>query len=511
MQTSGAVFSAGGNVDEVAGERYSPKRHDGARFRVAIVGDFSGRASRSLCEPETIDARQAYRLTKDNFEQLFERLQVGVKIPGMEEPLQLLEFDDLHPDYLYQRVPLFKQFIELEKQLLTPAAFSRAAEEIRQWRPELQPAQNETSGTAVQGIGSGAQSMLDRILAGEHYQSLYQEHVRNSAEGQIDLLIKDIVAPYVQQKPDANQAVYLDAVTEAASEAMRKIMHHSDFRQLEASWRSLHMLLRRLEDHPALEIHLLDISKAEVLADLAQAQDDLETSKLFKCLVERHTVAGHAPYDLMVGDFFVTDEERDLHMLIDLATIAEAANSTLVLGGDCKLAGCPSMAGSMDPDDWCYPLAEPFAEGWQALREYQACEHVALAAPRFLLRMPFGADASRTETFAFEELSPELGHRYYLWGNSAYLLALSICSAFSSSGAPAAVRGDHYTDLPLHLRKLPHGEWLTPCAEAWMTDRAATRFNDAGLSALRSVQGRDEIVLPRLQSLAGTELRGAWS
>ncbi|MCQ3829220.1 type VI secretion system contractile sheath large subunit [Microbulbifer elongatus] len=504
MQTGAAIFSAG---EESGG---GGTRYHGASFRVAIVGDFSGRASRALCEPETLAQRQAYRLGKDNFEQLFERLQVRLNIPGMDEPLQLLEFDDLHPDYLYQRVPLFKKFIELEKQLLSSNGFADAAEEIRQWRPELLPS-DITAPTAPRMDGAdGAQSMLDRILSGEHYQSLYQEHTRSSATGQIDLLIKDIVAPYLQKKPDANQAAYLDAVTEAASEAMRKIMHHSDFRQLEASWRSLHMLLRRLEDHPGLEIHLLDISKEEVLADFAQAEDDLECSGLFKCLVERHTTAGSKPYDLILGDYFVSDEERDLHMLIDLATIAEAAGSTLILGGDCRLAGCPSMAGSMDPDDWCYPLSEAFSEGWRALRAYPACEHVALAAPRFLLRMPFGADASRTETFAFEELSPELGHRYYLWGNSAYLLALSICSAFSAQGVPTVVPADQYTGLPVHLRKLPHGEWLTPCAEAWMTDRAAARFNAAGLSALRSVQGRDEIVLPRLQSLAGTTLRGAW-
>ncbi|WP_299594466.1 type VI secretion system contractile sheath large subunit [uncultured Microbulbifer sp.] len=497
MQTGAASFSSG-DVDVV-----TPGRHDRANYRVAIVGDFSGRSSQGLCDPESIGSRQAFRVGKDNFEQLFERLQVAVNLPGMQEPLRLLEFDDLHPDYLYQRLPLFSQFIELKQRLLNPSAFPAAAAEIQQWRPDLagEPADLQSDLSA-----RGAQSMLDRILAG----ATYQAEAQNSAQGQIDQLIKDIVAPYVQQKPDANQDVYLDAVTEAASEAMRKIMHHSDFRQLEASWRSLHLLLRRLEDHPGLEVHLLDISKAEVLADLVQAEDDLEQSQVFKCLVERHTVAGSAPYDLVLGDFTVSDDERDLHMLIDLATIAEAAGSTVVMGGDCRLAGCPSMASTMDPDDWGYPLSSDFTESWQAVREYQACAHLALAAPRFLLRLPYGADSSRTEYFSFEELSPELGHRYYLWGNSAYLLALSICNAFSTTGAPQSVSADHYRDLPLHLRKLPQGEWLTPCAEAWMTDRAAARFQSAGLSTLRSVQGRDEILLPKLQSISGTELKGVW-
>lgn len=497
MQTGGASFPAG------KADAPGSKRHHGASYRVAIVGDFSGRTSRGLCDPESIKARQAYRVGKDNFEQLFERLQVAVNLPGMQEPLRLLEFDDLHPDYLYQRVPLFSQFIQLKKRLLNPSEFRRAAEEIQQWLPDLAVVPADTqAGHSL----TGSESMLDRILSG----ATYQAEALSSAEGQIDQLIKDIVAPYVQKKPDANQEVYLNAVTEAASEAMRKIMHHSDFRQLEASWRSLHLLLRRLEDHPGLELHLLDISKAEVLADLVQAEDDLEQSGLLKCLVERHTVAGSAPYDLILGDFTISDDERDLHMLIDLATIAEAAGSTVVMGGDCRLAGCPSMAGAMDPDDWGYPLSKEFTESWRAVREYQACAHLALAAPRFLLRLPYGVDSSRTEYFSFEELSHELGNRYYLWGNSAYLLTLSICNAFSIAGSPQLVSADHYRNLPLHLRKLPQGEWLTPCAEAWMTDRAAARFISAGLSTLRSVQGRDEVLLPKLQSITGTELRGVW-
>ncbi|MBB5211405.1 type VI secretion system contractile sheath domain-containing protein [Microbulbifer hydrolyticus] len=485
------------------------KWHPGAKYRVAIIGDFSGRVSRSICEPETIRARAAYPLRKDNFEKVFERLQVAVSLPCMPEPLSLLEFDDLHPDYLYQRVPLFSHFIQLKNRLLNPSEFPHAAEEIRQWRPDLaSPTQGSQDATTKSDTASrDTASMLDRILSGTSSQAQSQIE----AGAQIDQLIKDIVAPYVQKKPDGNRDIYLDAVSEAASEAMRKIMHHSDFRQLEASWRGLHLLLRRLEDHRGLELHLLDISKAEVLADLAQAEGDLEQSGLFKCLVERHTVAGSAPYDLILGDFTINDDERDLHMLIDLATIAEAAGSTVVMGGDCRLAGCPSMAGAMDPDDWGFPLSSEFTQSWQAVREYQACAHLALAAPRFLLRLPYGADASRTESFSFEELSPELGQRYYLWGNSAYLLTLSICSAFVTAGSPQPVVADHYRGLPLHLRKLPQGEWLTPCAEAWMTDGAAARFDSAGLSTLRSIRGRDEILLPRLQSIAGTQLKGPWA
>ena len=478
--------------------------HEGASLKVAILGDFSGRASRRLCDPDTIAQRPALPLRKDNFDTVFERLQVGLQLPVMDEPLRLLEFDDLHPDYLYERVPLFRKFIDLEKQLLNPSEFARAAAEIREWKPHLSAREEPATGAG------DARSILDSILSGDSYPDRYDWSAEESTAGKIDRLIKDIVAPYVLARPDASQNVYLKSVREAASEVMRKVMHNSDFRQLEASWRSLHLLIRRLEEHPQLDIHLIDVSKAEILADFAQAESDLEQSQLFKCLVAREAVAGNCPYQLVIGDFYITDEERDLHLLIDLATIAEAAGSAVVLGGDSRLAGCPSLAGSLDPDDWHYPLSKSFRESWQAVREYSACKYLALAAPRFMLRLPYGADTAHTESFEFEEMTSDLGHQYYLWGNSAYLLALSFCQQFAATGHVAPVAAGHYTDLPLHLRKLPQGNWLTPCAEALLTDKAAARFSSAGLSTLRSVQGKDEIMLPRLQSLAGTALKGPW-
>ncbi|WP_299580736.1 type VI secretion system contractile sheath large subunit [uncultured Microbulbifer sp.] len=469
-------------------------------LKVAILGDFSGRSSRRQCEPETIAQRRVYLLNRDTFEGVFSDLGVSLQLPVMDEPLRLPYFDDLHPDYLYSRLPLFNHFIELGQRLCDPTQFQQAAEELRQWKPELREAPSETVGYSAE------QSVLDEILAAGRARQ-----ARDSGSAfQVDKLIRDIVAPYVQKSTDPRQDEYLNALAEATSETMRKVMHHSDFRQLEASWLSLHFLMRRLDEHPNLELHLIDVSKEELLADFASAESDLEKSQVFKLLVERETAAGNRPYNLVLGDFYITDEERDLHLLIDLSTISEAAGSALLLGGDTKLAGCPNLAGSVDPDDWCYPLSERFAESWQAVRDYSASEYVALAAPRFMLRLPFGRETSTTEHFNFEELTPEQGHQYYQWGNSAYLLTLAICQGFSSTGKLQVPASATYESLPLHLRKLPQGQWITPCAEALLTDRAAAEFTQAGLSTMRSVQGRDQIVLPSLRSLAGSALKGPW-
>lgn len=498
MSTSGAVFSDGQE------QPIRPKATLTKPLRVAIIGDFSGRASRGICEPNTIAKRKAYGLTKDNFERTFEDLGVQINVPVAQEPLSLMEFDDLHPDYLYSRVPLFKKFIELNKQLLTPGKFDQAADEINQW-VDFQ-AQQFTADTA--GTEEG-QLMLDAILSSSNYQRQYA----SSPQGQIDQLIKDIVAPFVAPKTDPRQADMLDAITEATNDAMRKIMHQSDFQQIEASWRSLQLLVRRLDSHSELYIDIIDITKAELLEDLASAGDDLEQAQIFKRLVSSQTATGNMPYNLVVGDFFIEDKVEDIALLIDMATIAQAVDGCFVSGGNTKLANCPTVAGSADPDDWYYQQDEEFASAWQALREFDASEHLCLGAPRFLLRLPFGAKTASTDCFDFEELPETKGHKYYLWGNSAYLITLQLCQSYLDSGSH--FNPDHnpkVSDLPLHVYKEHGSQKIKPCAENLLTDSGIRVFNEAGLTPIRSIQNSDEVLISQFRSVAQSGLlRGPWS
>lgn len=495
--TSGAVFSSG---EENAP---APQAQEQA-LKIAIIGDFSGRESRGLCDPSTIGQRPALRVNKDNFEQLFERMQVRVQLPLTAEPLDLMEYDDLHPDYLYSRVPMFEQFIDLEKQLLNPSSFDAAAAEIQGWA-DYKCDTNESNS----GASTGAQSMLDAILDSRSFQQQYED----SPNGQIDKLIKDIVAPYIAAKQDPRQDQLLEAVNSASSETMRKIMHNSGFQQIEASWRSLHMLIRRLESHSQLQIHIIDVSKDELLADLRSADDDLEQAQIFKRLVSSQTSSGDQPFNLVVGDFNVEDFEQDISLLIDMGTIAEAVGSCFISGADTRLASCPSLAGSVDPDDWHYRLDTDFSKGWEALRDYSASAHIALAAPRFLLRLPYGANTSTTDCFDFEELSAEAGHKYYLWGNSAYLLTLLLCDSYLDSGMQLRPGQIQDVDgMPVHVYQQSGEKRIKPCAEAMVTDSGAKRFKDSGLNLVRSVQGQDRVLLPEFISLhTSGELKGPWS
>ena len=100
-----------------------------------------------------------------------------------------------------------------------------------------------------------------------------------------------------------------------------------------------------------------------------------------------------------------------------------------------------------------------------------------------------------------------------LWGNSAFLCAYLLGEQFTQSGWGFTPGGGYDVgDLPTHTYKADGESCMTPCAEAWLTDRAADRILAAGYMPVLSIQGRDAVRVVRFQSLADPvkNLAGRW-
>src|SRR5262245_58991038 len=81
-------------------------------FRILILGDFTGRASRGISEPSKIGARRTVLVDRDNVEQLPGKMGVNIRLSSsnpeaapIEIPIK--ELDDFHPDRLYRNVRVF--------------------------------------------------------------------------------------------------------------------------------------------------------------------------------------------------------------------------------------------------------------------------------------------------------------------------------------------------------------------------------------------------------------------
>ena len=495
------------------------KAKDDTPFCIAILADFSGRGNRGLCEiGPSLAARKRIAVDVDNLEDLPMKLGCEIHVPlgsreGPRIPLRFSELDDFHPDRIFDRLEVFQKLKTTRKLMQNPATFAEAASQVRSWVADDQEAGKSE---AEQVLSSPEQKESDtetvERLLGKHPDQEPPSASPSRFVG-IDALIREVVKPYIVPAPDPQQTELLSQVDQAISGQMRAILHQLDFQQLEATWRMLHFLVSRVETDETLKIYIIDVSKAELAADLVSA-DSLQSAGAYRLLVEQSVgVSGAEPYAVLVGSYTFDQTTEDIRLQQQLGRIAQAAGAPLLAASDSHFAGCQSLASTPDPNDWRWQHDPTVGQLWQQVRQSPEAAYVGLVLPRFLLRLPYGRDTDPVDRFDFEEFSPLVGHEQYLWGNSAVICVCLLAEAFREFGwALTGGLGQDLAGIPMHIYTSDGEKHITPCAETILTERAMEVFIDKGLMPVLSIKGRDAVLIPRFQSIADplSALAGPW-
>jgi type VI secretion system protein ImpC len=471
-------------------------------FLIALLGDFSGRANRGLLEKH-LSQRRILEVDRDNFEQVLERLAPALQLEAGN--VRIRELDDFHPDRLLASLELFQGLRWTRSELLDPETFHRAANALRAPAPPPLPEAPERV----------APRSLDELLE----ESIEQTEARAEAPAapprlrdEWSQLIHDIVAPHLVPGAPPEQAKLVAEVDAAITGQMRRVLHQADFQALEAAWRGVWFLIRRLETGASLRLHLIDVSKAELAADLAACEDP-RRSETFKLLVEQSVGTPGAPvWSLLAGNYTFEATREDLALAGRLAVIARQAGAPFLAAISPRILGCRSLAETPDPDDWRRLDTETSA-AWEALRRQPEAAWLGLLLPRFLLRLPYGRETDPVELFAFEEMPVPPIHEHYLWGNPIFGAVCLLGQAFNQSGWAFRPGQVHELDgLPAHIWMEAGEPVLKPCAEVLLTERAAQEILDRGPMPLVSVRGRDAARIVRFQSVAwpAARLAGRW-
>ncbi len=502
------------NVDVRAGrDRAAHALDPETPFRIAILGDFSGRASRGVCETgPALASRPAVVIDRDNFDEVLSKLNVQLRLSvagdhGPRLDLSFRELDDFHPDRIFERTDVFRKLKETRAKLADPQTFAAAVRSSQAVR-EHRPADPASTSAPVELFRS---SLLDQVTGATEGRAAGATPSRTRDEwGEF---LKQIVEPHLVPNPDPRQPEILAQVDQATGGLMRSLMHYPDFQALEAAWRAVFFLVRRVETGAQLKLYLLDVSKTELAADLASA-DDLSQTGIYKLLVEKTVgTPGAEPWAVLVGSYTWVPARNDAELLGRLARIASAAGAPFLSAASSRLLGCASFAETPNPRDWSGRTDAEGAKSWELLRKLPEASYVGLVLPRFLLRLPYGEKTGATERFDFEEMSPTPEHEEYLWGNPAIACALLLAQAFTEDGWNLRPDGSAEIEgLPLHIYKVEGTARATPCAEALFTEEAVEAILEKGFMPLVSQKDRDAIRLARSQALAEplTPLSGRW-
>ncbi|MGR9106012.1 MAG: type VI secretion system contractile sheath domain-containing protein [Gammaproteobacteria bacterium] len=435
------------------------------QFRILVLGDFSGRrSSRVKYRPVPVDC--------DNLEERLGHFNASLDLnaddldPGLH--IEISSLDDFHPDRLYDHVAVFDELRTLRTRLLNPDTFTEAAKSLRDGEIPSAPSPREAP---PPDTGKPFADLLGKPMIED--RTAIQPHPA------VSRLLRKFVDPHVVEDPGPEQDRLVATVDRAISLLMQEILHHEGFQALESSWRGVDFLLRELELGTEVGVYLLDLSKSQLIAELAA----FENSPLYHALV---TDAGGTPgsemWNLIIGLYDFTVNETGL--LGSVAELARAANTSFIT----QIA--------------YRSLEKDFDSAWETLRRSASSAYLCLCTPGLLLRLPYGANTDEIESFEFEEMPEEPVHAYYLWGNAALVAATLIAKSLGRDDMrPGGIT--QLDGLPVATYRIQGEPEMVPCGGAWISDSEAQRLIQQGIIPVLSVRNRDAVRIMGFQSLAG--------
>jgi EvpB/VC_A0108, tail sheath N-terminal domain/Type VI secretion system, VipA, VC_A0107 or Hcp2 len=474
----------------------------GKTFRLAVLGDFSGRANEGQLETgATLAGRKPLRVDVDNLDATVQRMGLQLHLPiaadGGAVEIKISSIDDFHPDQLYKQLELFSELSALRRRLRDRSTFDAAAAEVRSWPA----AQASTRALIPRAKPRGAAMPHGKL---DDFARLLGERTAATRSTTAEELIKQIVGPHIVAAPSPDQESLLAAVDEALTTAMRRVLHHPDFQAIESLWRSIDLLTRELETGTQLQIVLYNITAEEIAADLS-ASDSLEQTGLYSLLIEQPALdAQGGPLSAIIGNYLFELTPPHAELLGRIGKIAAAAEAPFIA------AVSTEALKKLAPEE-IHPLV---TQSWNTLRAMPHARYLGLTVPRFMLRWPYGHNTEPIESFRFEEFTPNSGLKAMLWANGAMLAGLLLGKTFTEQGMKGMQLGSIMTlgDVPFYYYTDADGDQVAlPNTERLMPEATAVHVISQGFMPVLCIRGRNEVRLGSFQSLAGTELAGPWS
>jgi type VI secretion system protein ImpC len=295
---------------------------------------------------------------------------------------------------------------------------------------EVAPAEVVTAGAEAPGASAGDAAAAD---AGAAVQAALRELARRAP----------LYAGFVGTDARRSIAGIIAEIDRRLAEQINLILHHPEFQQIEASWRGLRFLVLGVDTGATLKIKLLDISKRELRRTLRKFHGTAwDQSPLFKRVYEEEFGQfGGEPYGVLIGDYEFDHRPEDVQLLAGVAKIAAAAHTPFIAAAAPSLMQMDSWAELANPRDLTRIFQTPEYTAWRSLRGTEDARYVGLCLPRFLVRLPYGAQTEPAEGFDFEEAVEGPDGRRYLWASAAYAMAANVARAFSLYAWCVRIRG----------------------------------------------------------------------
>lgn len=297
------------------------------------------------------------------------------------------------------------------------------------------------------------------------------------------------------------------------------VLHHDDFKRIEAGWRGIEYMLEEVRDDDKIRIRLFNATWHELARDFDRAIEFDQSTLFAKVYNDEYGMPGGVPYGLLLCDYAVRHKKPvgsgqtadDVSALLGLAQVAAAAFSPCVIGSAPELFGVSSFAdlSYVQRLDAGFRLAE--YQRWQKLREQEESRFLGVTLPRILLRERYRDSSSRQDGFVYREAGGELGS--WLWGNAVYAFGAVAIRTFRETGWFADIRGARIDNdeggLPAPAFSTGEATAFRRPLEVELTDKKQKALEDLGFISISPCSFTKSVVLLGTQSLHAAPADGS--
>lgn len=343
--------------------------------------------------------------------------------------------------------------------------------------------------TKTQGI-----SLLDEIMA--------QTRLAEDSEGYdvakqgVAAFISNILETGSKEEPVNKLLIdkMINEIDKKLSAQVDEILHHTEFRNLESSWRSLKLLVDKTDFRENIKINIIHATKEELLDDFEFAPEIVQSGFYKHVYSSGYGQFGGEPIGAVIGNYEFTPKAPDMKLLQYVSAVGAMAHAPFISSVAPSFFGISSYTELPAIKDLKSVFEGPMYAKWRSLRESEDSRSLGLTATRFLTRLPYSMSDNPVKTFAYEE-DVSKDHEHYLWGNSAFLLASCLTDSFAKYRWCANIIGPQsggaVYDLPVHIYEAMGQIQPKIPTEILITDRREFELSEEGFIALTMRKGSD--------------------
>jgi type VI secretion system protein ImpC len=357
-------------------------------------------------------------------------------------------------------------------------------------------AEEQQKAAAEQSQVTEEQSLLDSIVQATKIKP--QDDAYSLTKRGVETLISELVRPGHREVPDKiTKAMVDDMIAEIdrkLSLQIDEILHHETFQKLESIWKGVKYLVDHTDFRENIKIEILNVDK-ETLLDDFEDSPEIPKSGLYKTVyTAEYGTFGGQPYAAMIGNFEFDHGPQDMKLLQNIASVASMAHAPFISAVSPKFFGLDDFTGLPNLKDLKSIFEGPQYTKWQSFRESEDSRYVGLTCPRFLLRLPYGANTQPIKSFNYEE-QVSGDHDKYLWGNTAFTFASRLTDSFAKyrwcANIIGPMAGGAVEDLPLHqFEALGEIQTKIP-TETLVSERREYELAEEGFIGLTMRKGSD--------------------